>query len=572
LRCGGGSGEPINPLDLPPAGSAAAGLGSVGRSKRIERLSEQVEQAASGLPSSRLSGWLSPMGGLQIAGLLLLAAAYRDLLGLGQHYQLSKDVEYWLFRPSDSAPLVIVGLSVWLLYRRWDRVQALSRQPTPWALVVPCVAAAVAVYGWATYTGAADLKAISLMLNVAALALAWWGVAGVRALWLPIVFLLFAIPMPAPLLLAVVWKLQVWTAEYAGWLLYMIREPALVSGDQILRATQTFQVIEGCSGLRFVETLTMLTVLLIDLFRRSGWHALLLFALAPFVAFALNGVRVLTLILNPHSEVASIHNLQGIVVLLGGLILIYLLDGAIEKARGIEPSFPPSLRAGAAYVPSSADRSRVALLLGVGLLAIGIGRFGPVWQDSTLMPPVFQAVDGALEEWPSEKLQPDYMFMGSARFYRYVSRTYQVDGRSVAVFVGSSNFSERGGSPLSPNTQFPGSGFVVRESTTRTMEPDGRVVGERVLMKGKQRLLVQHFYDGALGLPAETLRSFLALERSRFRRPRPVIVVRLATKMIGRGNDELLAAERRLERVYERLGPALRDLGVAAELAAATPP
>jgi len=462
------------------------------------------EQAASGLAASRLSGWLSPMGGLQIAGFVLLAAAYRDLLGLGERYQLAQNVEYWLFRPSESAPLVVVALSLWLLYRRWDRVQALTRQPTPWLLVLPCIAAAAGIYGWATYTGAADLKTISLVLNVAGLALAWWGVAGVRALWLPMVFLLFAIPMPAPLLLAVVWKMQVWTAEYAGWLLYMIREPALVSGDQILRATQTFQVIEGCSGLRFVETLTMLTVLLIDLFRRSGWHAMLLIAVAPFIAFALNGVRVLTLILNPHSEVASIHNLQGIVVLLGGLILIYLLDGAIERARGIEPSFPPSLRAGSAYAPSLGDRSRIALLLGVGLLAIGIGRLGPVWQDSTLMPPVFQAVDGALEEWPSEKLKPDYMFMGSTRFYRYVSRSYQVDGRSVAVFVGR--------------------------------------------------------------------RSFLALDRSSFRRPRPVMVVRLATEMIGRGDDELRAAEQRLQRVYERLEPALRNLGVASALAAVSAP
>jgi exosortase len=536
----------------------------------VKSVSEGVERSAEALGTSRLRGWLSPVGALHLAGLALLALAYRDLLSLGQHYQLAQDVEYWLFRPSDSAPLVIVGLSAWLLYRRWDRIQSLTRRPTPWALVVPCVIGAGLVYMWATYTGAADLKVISLMLNLTGLILAWWGVPGLRALWLPMVFLLFAIPMPAPFLLAVVWQLQIWTAEYAGWLLYMLREPALVSGDQILRATQTFQVIEGCSGLRFVETLTMLTVLLLDLFRRTGWHAVLLFVIAPFIAFALNGVRVLTLILNPHSDVASIHNLQGIVVLLGGLIIIYLIDGLIERFRGLDMEDPAPLT-GPAYSPSRADRPLLALLLAVALFAVGVSRLGPVWEGSPTVAAVFPAVDSALEEWPSHKLEPNYMFMGSARFYRYVNRSYDVDGRDVAVFVATSDFAQRGGSAISPTTRFPGSGFVVRESGLRTLEPDGRVVSQSVLMKGKQRVLVQHYYDGARSLPAEIGRSFLALDRSRFQRPRPVLVVRLATEMVGRSADEIRAAEDRLGQVYQKLAPALSELSAGAKLAGVGP-
>ena len=35
---------------------------------------------------------------------------------------------------------------------------------------------------------------------------------------------------------------------------------ALVTGDQIIQADQTFAVIENCSGLRSMQTLTMIAV------------------------------------------------------------------------------------------------------------------------------------------------------------------------------------------------------------------------------------------------------------------------------------------------------------------------
>ena len=107
--------------------------------------------------------------------------------------------------------------------------------------------------------------------------------------------LVFAVPIPAPLLNAVVWKFQLWTAEYSGLLLHLLRQPALVSGDQILRSDQVFQIIEACSGLRTVETLAMLAVLMVDLFRRRGWHAALLVAASLPVGFGINGFRALTL-------------------------------------------------------------------------------------------------------------------------------------------------------------------------------------------------------------------------------------------------------------------------------------
>ncbi len=496
---------------------------------------------------------------LQALGLLALLLAYKDLLSLGHRYGFTTGVEYWLFRPSDRAPLVIIALSLWLVYRRRHAIAALERRLGSWRLIAPSLLAGSALYAWAVYTSADDLQVPALALHCLGLAALYWGAAGLRVLWLPIAFLLFSIPLPAPLLLAVVFKLQLWTAQCTGWLLYVIGVPALVSGDQILRASQSFQVIDGCSGQRSIETLTMLTVLLIDLFRRRGLHAGLLFAVAPLVAFALNSVRVLTLTLNPHSEIVAVHNFQGVAILLAGLLVIYALDGLLERL--LPPRDGSAIRAPGARASSArSGRAPLVVLSVVAAVMTGAAHLTPVWEDTqTELPSLSETLTDALQEWHWSKLEEDFFFRGGARFGQVVSRKYQLVEAPVYVFVATSDLAQRGGSAISPVTALPGTGWVVLESEPRRFEPAGPTVDARLLEKGKQRLLVHHWYEGARGLANEAARSLFALDRSALRRHSPLLVVRLGTPIAGRGAEERALARSRLDRVHERLYPALQS-------------
>ena len=189
----------------------------------------------------------------------------------------------------------------------------------------------ISIFGWGHFTQASDLQLASVIPLLVGAVLGLGGWPAMRAFWLPIVFIGFALPLPPVLLSAAIFPIQLFTAEYAGAILNFIGVKSLVQGDQILRPENTFIVIETCSGVRTIVTLSMLTILMIDLFERSGRHAAILFVLAPAVAFLSNGLRVVTLVLNPHSSIHSIHNLQGIVMLLVGLTGIYVLDLALER-------------------------------------------------------------------------------------------------------------------------------------------------------------------------------------------------------------------------------------------------
>ena len=508
-------------------------------------------------------GRLEPGTGLLLLSLGLAVIAYRELLAFDPARSLSYEVESFFFRPSHSSPIVILALSLWLVFRRRERLWSLPGPGGPAWLTGSLWLAGGLVLAWSTYTGAPDLLVPSLALGGLGVGVLGHGRRALRVLALPAAFLLLAIPVPAPLLNRIVFALQLATAELTGWLLHAMGASAFVTGNQIVRSEQLFAVIESCSGLRSMETLTIIAVLLIDLFRRSGWHALIVLLAAPPLGFALNGLRAVTLVLNPHSEIVAIHMLQGIAILLVGLIVLYALDGVLagllggraarERARGRSP--------GAVRERRPTSTGRALALSGASALAAAISLGVPVWGTPLKLGVMLPSRIGAeIGGWRSTPLPVDYQFLEGVRFREIIARRYRDGRESVDVFIGVGERSQRLSSPLSPKTALPGSGWIVEETGEVTLEPGGLVVESRVVRSRTSRHLVYHWRAGSGGLWGETLRSLLALDASPLRRLGDVLVVRIGTAVYGPDEAARREAAERLLRFYQPLREELRSL------------
>ncbi len=395
------------------------------------------------------------------------------------------------------------------------------------------------------------------MLNGLAAAWLWKGGAAVRAVLLPVAFLAFAMPLPAPLLNEVIFRLQIWTTELAGAFLYAFGIPHLVAGEQIQRTEDTFSVIESCAGLRSMETLTIVAILMIDLFRRRGLHAWLVVLAAPPVAFLMNALRAVLLILNPHSQIAAVHNLQGVAILLAGLVVLSLWDVVLERWPWLHGAAPPrSARApGGLGEPGRWPWAIAAALA----LAAGASFWLPRWEA----PPAgrFDAarlIPGHLGV--STEVEINRRFLGSVGFRQSFARRYAAGGEPVTLFIGIGNRSDRHRSALSPKTGLPGSGWIVEQEGRTVLDPDGREVSARLLRSGSRRYLVYHWYEGALGWPVEVLRSLLALDRSPWRRRQEIAAIQLAVPVLGPVPSGRPEAERRLLSFYHQLRPLLDRL------------
>jgi len=501
---------------------------------------------------------------LAALALILAAIAYRALFEIANP-DLGQEIEGLLFNSTSTGPVVVLVIAIWLLYRRWDRLRRLPRR-TSFGLGLGLLLPSVPIYAWATYTGATDLLIPALMLNLLGFGALLWGAPALQVLFLPTVFLLFAMKLPVPLLNQLLWKLQIWTADYTGFLLSQLGMLNSVAGDQIMRPGQKFAIIETCAGLRSAESLSMLAVLMVDLFRRRGLHALILVAIAPVLAFGVNGLRALTLILNPHSEIVAIHNLQGIAMLLVGLLTLYLIDGVLDRI--LTHRVPRPVPAPSATPSASTDSSALqGLVTASAVLAVLVGlsvtlpRWEPPARGSLPFPD--SQVPKQLSGWTSSPLDTDLEFLGIVLFRARVDRLYQRGGESVRLFMGVGRRERREVSPFSPKTAFPGSGWWVEETWGVRLEPDGREVRASVMRygKGTQRRLVFDWAEGTRGQADELLRFLIALDQSRWARPREGIAVRISTELGDKGQSPRAAAETRLRDFYGAIRPSLALVG-----------
>jgi len=516
-------------------------------------------------PASALAtAAVGPRVGVALA-LAAAATAYRELLWYAPEKSLSEEVERLFFMPSQSVAPLVVLLAAWLLYRRAGRLRSLPPARAPW-LGSAFLAAGGLLHCWATLTSAPDLLVPSLGLVGFGVAALWKGRAAVRAVLLPALFLLFAMPLPAPLLNEVIFRLQIATADLTGVLLSLLRIPHHVAGEQILRTSQTFSVIETCSGLRSIETLTMVAILMGDLFGRTRFHALLLVSAAPPLAFFLNGWRAVALILNPHSELVAVHNLQGVAILLGGLLLLYLLDGVLEKLApglGAERGGPAVARREAGAPAELREGARRRLTgVGVVLAALAVGSLTLPRFDAA--PPeglqLSSRVAAGIGDLFSQEVATDRVFLGSAGFLDSFTRRFQRGGHPVDAFVGVGWRPGRARSPISPKTAVPGSGWILETEAIRVLAPDGREIRQLLFRSDTHTLLAYHWYEGSMGLAGEALRTLAALDASPFRRPGEIIAVRITTDVEGLVASGLAPAVARLDAFYAELRPVIDRL------------
>ena len=413
-------------------------------------------------------------------------------------------------------------------------------------------------------TGATNLLPVSLALLILGTAARIRGVAGVRAVALPSAFLLFAVPLPGPLNNALIYQFQTWTTDWTGWLLYWMGSSAFVSGELIVKPEETFAVIEGCSGMRSVETLTMLSVLLVDLFRRRGIHAILLVIVAPGVAFLMNGVRVLTLIFNPHSEIIAVHNFQGVGILLGGLVALYLIDvgfGRIFRRGKLTPHGGPTETCAEQWrYPRhsgvAADRRRL------GHLCRALGA-GPAMARSLAPEPagLRARLSKPVGQWNSVALEIDRDYLGSVWFAESFHRRFQSPEGAVDLFLAVGDRSVRRLSILSPKTAIPESGFRVVERGDLELGSQGPVVQWSLLRSDARRVLVYHWYVSNAGLARESIQAALGLQASPFRMTTgEVLVVRLTTDVEGPGETGLARAREQIEKFSDEIQPILDRL------------
>jgi EpsI family protein len=510
-----------------------------------------------------MSARLRPLFPKILLGLvvLLAALAYRDVLFWDPSSPGLPSIGWFFFQTTDTSPQIVFVIAAALVYARRKRLARALREGASPLFAVPLLFLGLAFFLWGQHVGATDLVLVSFILVCLGGGLLLFGERFARGMTLPLLLLLFAIPLPAILMHRILFPLQMWTATHTSWALNAMGVPAVQEGDMIYLAERTFEVVETCSGLRSIEVLTMLAVAWLCFFATSRLHAVLLLLSAPAIAYFVNMLRSLSLVLNPQSDVLAIHALQGVGLFLVGFALLFVVDALLgrflDKRGPRAPEPEPAAGARGGVLRLSRGRTIALALLLAAMLGATI--WMPRWE-----PPKFRlhaiALPADLDGWKmGEAIRVDRLFLFSVQFSKQVYRRYEQEGEAIDVFVGYGDRLRRDRSLFSPKTAFPGRGWHVEEQGVEEVGRPPWQVDRKVARSLGTRILIYHWYEGSEGFARETLRALLATDQSPLRRSGGAWVVRISTVVeptpLGREQ-----ADARLEQFAELLRPALAEL------------
>lgn len=217
--------------------------------------------------------------------LFMFAPTFRDLA-----------VTIWSRDEQGHGPIILMVV-LWLVYRKHETLFQLPTHPSRVAGSL-WFALGLFMYVLGRSQAVAMLEVGALIPISTALLLLFKGPAAVRLLWFPLFFLLFMVPLPATLVVALTTPLKSAVSAVASNLLYSLGYPVGRSGVVLTVGPYQLLVADACAGLNSMFTLEALGLLYMNImnYQSAARNLLMALAIVP-ISFVANIVRVCILVL-----------------------------------------------------------------------------------------------------------------------------------------------------------------------------------------------------------------------------------------------------------------------------------
>jgi exosortase D (VPLPA-CTERM-specific) len=449
------------------------------------------------------SARVAPSNEIRI-GLLVAAAIIVAILGFrGGLLEL-----FWRWDTQEeySHGYLIPFVTAWLLWTRRDALRANIGRPS-WigpALIVLAIAMQIIGELSAVFT----LSQIGFVIALIGIVLAIGGYSLLKVAFIPIAFLLFAIPLPYFIDSVLTLRLQLISSELGVFFIRLFGIPVYLDGNIIDMGDYKLQVVDACSGLRYLYPLLSLSFLAAYLFHAPIWQRVLVFLSSIPIAIGMNGLRigmVGILVDRWGNQMAdgALHLFEGWVIFLACAILLAAemsLLALFSGKRFFQVFYFPKI---AFKLPDGlASRSLGAsplvaclLLLCVGGIAVYFvsGR-SEIIQDRTR----FVEFPERIAEWQGHAALLDAATEKGLGLDDYLLSDYsRPDGKAVNLYVAYYSSQRKGESPHSPIVCIPGGGWAI----TGLQQIDYVNLGEAqplnrvIIEKGPVKQVVYYWFD-----------------------------------------------------------------------------
>ncbi len=323
----------------------------------------------------------------------------------------------------------------------------------------------------------------AFLLTLSGLLMALMGWRGFKLIWVPFLLLLFTVPLPTFLYNNLSSVLQLISSKLGVEIIRLFGISVFLEGNVIDMGEMKLQVVEACSGLRYLFPLMSLGFIAAYLFDGALWKRVVIFLSTIPITVFMNSFRIgVTGILverwGPAMAEGFIHDFEGWVVFMacsGILLLEMWLLARIGRDRrplsevfGVE--YPDPLPEGADIGDRSIPKPFIASLVVLALALVG-SQFMTEREEDLPDVPSYANFPMKVEQWQGRPDTLEQQFIDTLKFDDYTIADYvHPDNAAVNLYVAYYGSQRKGASIHSPRSCIPGGGWEIQSLTTRTIE------------------------------------------------------------------------------------------------------
>jgi len=259
----------------------------------------------------------------------LLAVCYAPILvALVRQWADDPDMGHGFFVPAIAAAIA---------WQKRDQLAGMIPKPNWWGLGI-MLWAGFQLY-MATLGAELFLARTSLVISIIGAVVLLGGTAYARLFGFPLFLLFFMVPIPAIIYNQITFPLQLIASRAAESTIDLLQIPVIREGNILILPQATLNVVEACSGIRSLLTLTFMALVYGYVFEKRTWVRIVLFFSTIPIAIAANAGRVaFTGVISqfkPELAEGWFHEAQGLVIFMIALAILVAFHQLIIRICGL---------------------------------------------------------------------------------------------------------------------------------------------------------------------------------------------------------------------------------------------
>jgi exosortase D (VPLPA-CTERM-specific) len=455
------------------------------------------------------------------------------------------------------------------LYFIWQKKNIIIQNefnPSWWGFSL--ILAALIVFVIGEVSALFILTQYALITVILGLALAIMGWPAIKPALIPILLLVFAIPLPYFLEANLSANLQLLSSKLGVAFIRWCQIPVYLEGNVIDLGIYKLQVVEACSGLRYLFPLLSLGFICAYLFDVAFWKRVVLVLSTIPITILMNSFRIGMIgVLVDNWGIAMaegfLHDFEGWIVFMACFGVLFIEMAILSKiGADKKPLFEIFGLSQASTIDFNASTIKqrpfaYPLVASAIALATSVAIVSSIDKRTEIIPSraLFPEFPTQLGNWHGEQDAMEETVTKYLGLTDYILANYKDDKSQIVNFYAAYYESQRKGvSPHSPRVCIPGGGWQIAE-ITRTQVGDLPI--NRIVIKKEDNTQLVYYWFQQRGrqFANEYLMKWYLFKDALLLNRTDGALVRITTAV--RPNENIADADNRLKGFAEQLSPVL---------------